>query len=80
MRRIAVARSRWHNEAHNITPKQVTKKSASILDLTGPSRQWAREGKETKSYRLEEERWQVAERSFDYLSQEKPPRPHYRHA
>lgn len=58
-----------YNEAHNITPKQVTKKSASILDLTGPSRQ-GKEGKETKSYRLEEERKQVAERSFDYLSQE----------
>lgn len=58
-----------YNEAHNITPKQVTKKSASILDLTGPSRQ-GKEGKETKSFRLEEERKQVAERSFDYLSQE----------
>ncbi len=57
------------NKEHGIVPKQIVKKSASILDLTGPSRGGI-ESKATKEYRLHNEQQQVAERSFDYLSKE----------
>lgn len=53
------------NKEHGITPKQIFKKSASILDLTGPSRQI--ETKAVREYKLEKEKAAVAERSFDYL-------------
>ena len=56
------------NKAHGIVPKQITKKSASILDLTGPSRQ--QEPRSVREYKMEKERTQVAERSFDYLKAE----------
>ena len=54
---------------HGIIPNQIIKKSASILDLTGPSRGGI-ESKATKEYRLQSEQQKVAERSFDYLSKE----------
>lgn len=57
------------NKEHGIVPKQIVKKSASILDLTGPSRGGI-ESKATKEYRLQSEQQKVAERSFDYLSKE----------
>lgn len=57
------------NKEHDIVPKQIVKKSASILDLTGPSRGGI-ESKATKEYRLQNEQQKVAERSFDYLSKE----------
>ena len=57
------------NKEHGIIPKQIIKKSASILDLTGPSRGGI-ESKATKEYRLQSEQQKVAERSFDYLSKE----------
>lgn len=57
------------NKEHGIVPKQIIKKSASILDLTGPSRGGI-ESKATKEYRLHNEQQKVAERSFDYLSKE----------
>lgn len=57
------------NKEHGIVPKQIVKKSASILDLTGPSR-GVIESKATKEYRLQSEQQKVAERSFDYLSKE----------
>ena len=57
------------NKEHGIVPKQIVKKSASILDLTGPSRGGI-ESKATKEYRLHNEQQKVAERSFDYLSKE----------
>lgn len=57
------------NKEHGIVPKQIIKKSASILDLTGPSRGGI-ESKATKEYRLQSEQQKVAERSFDYLSKE----------
>lgn len=57
------------NKEHGIVPKQIVKKSASILDLTGPSR-GGMESKATKEYRLHNEQQKVAERSFDYLSKE----------
>ncbi len=57
------------NKEHGIVPKQIVKKSASILDLTGPSR-GVIENKATKEYRLQSEQQKVAERSFDYLSKE----------
>lgn len=57
------------NKEHGIVPKQIVKKSASILDLTGPSR-GVIESKATKEYRLHNEQQKVAERSFDYLSKE----------
>lgn len=57
------------NKEHGIVPKQIIKKSASILDLTGPSRGGI-ESKVTKEYRLQSEQQKVAERSFDYLSKE----------
>lgn len=57
------------NKEHGIVPKQIVKKSASILDLTGPSRGGI-ESKATKEYRLHSEQQKVAERSFDYLSKE----------
>lgn len=57
------------NKEHGIVPKQIVKKSASILDLTGPSRGGI-ESKATKEYRLQNEQQKVAERSFDYLSKE----------
>lgn len=57
------------NKEHGIIPKQIIKKSASILDLTGPSRGGI-ESKATKEYRLQSEHQKVAERSFDYLSKE----------
>lgn len=57
------------NKEHDIVPKQIVKKSASILDLTGPSRGGI-ESKATKEYRLQSEQQKVAERSFDYLSKE----------
>lgn len=57
------------NKEHGIVPKQIVKKSASILDLTGPSR-GVIENKATKEYRLHSEQQKVAERSFDYLSKE----------
>ena len=57
------------NKEHDIVPKQIVKKSASILDLTGPSRGGI-ESKATKEYRLHNEQQKVAERSFDYLSKE----------
>lgn len=57
------------NKEHGIVPKQIVKKSASILDLTGPSRGGI-ESKVTKEYRLQSEQQKVAERSFDYLSKE----------
>ena len=57
------------NKEHGIVPKQIVKKSASILDLTGPSRGGI-ESKATMEYRLQSEQQKVAERSFDYLSKE----------
>ena len=57
------------NKKYGIVPKQIVKKSASILDLTGPSRGGI-ESKATKEYRLQSEQQKVAERSFDYLSKE----------
>ena len=57
------------NKEHGIVPKQIVKKSASILDLTGPSRGGI-ESKATKEYHLQSEQQKVAERSFDYLSKE----------
>lgn len=57
------------NKKYGIVPKQIIKKSASILDLTGPSRGGI-ESKATKEYRLQSEQQKVAERSFDYLSKE----------
>ena len=57
------------NKEHGIVPKQIVKKSASILDLTGPSRGGI-ESKATKEYRLQSEQQKVAERNFDYLSKE----------
>ena len=57
------------NKEHGIVPKQIVKKSVSILDLTGPSRGGI-ESKATKEYRLQSEQQKVAERSFDYLSKE----------
>ncbi|WP_288293215.1 excinuclease ABC subunit UvrB [uncultured Porphyromonas sp.] len=57
------------NKEHGIVPKQIVKKSASILYLTGPSRGGI-ESKATKEYRLQSEQQKVAERSFDYLSKE----------
>lgn len=55
-----------YNEEHGIVPKQVKKASASILDLTGPSREL--EDRKAKEYRLEQERNRVAEQSLAYLS------------
>lgn len=57
------------NKKYGIVPKQIIKKSASILDLTGPSRGGI-ESKATKEYRLQSEQQKVAERGFDYLSKE----------
>lgn len=58
-----------YNKEHGIVPKQVTKKSASILDLTGPSR-GGFESKEVRQYRIESEKQKVAEKGFEYLSKE----------
>lgn len=57
-----------YNEKHGIIPQQIVKKSASILDLTGPSRPL--ESKAIREYRIEKEKTAVAERSFDYLKAE----------
>lgn len=54
-----------YNKEHGIIPKQITKQSASILELTGPSRQ--AETKSVREYRMEREKIEVAESSFDYL-------------
>ena len=54
------------NKAHGIIPKQVVKESASILDLTGPSKQV--EKKEVRDYRHQQEVQIVAEQSLAYLS------------
>lgn len=57
-----------YNEANGIIPKQIIKKSASILDLTGHSKPL--ENRSVRNYRIENEKNAVAERSFDYLASE----------
>ncbi|TFH94226.1 excinuclease ABC subunit UvrB [Porphyromonas levii] len=59
-----------YNKLHGIVPKQIIKKSASILELTGPSKGGAFEPKEVRQYRVETDRQRAAEKGFEYLSKE----------
>lgn len=59
-----------YNKLHRIVPKQIVKKSASILELTGPSRGGGFETKEVRQYRIEADRQRAAEKSFDYLTKD----------
>ncbi|MDO5016839.1 MAG: excinuclease ABC subunit UvrB [Porphyromonas sp.] len=54
------------NKEHGITPKQIVKKSASILDLTGPSRGGS--GKSPRPYSTGSQSSNVAEKELGYLS------------
>lgn len=54
-----------YNEAHGITPKQIIKRSASILDLTGPSKELQRP--QPKEYRIEQQQIKAAEKSLDLM-------------
>ncbi|MDO5036549.1 MAG: excinuclease ABC subunit UvrB [Porphyromonas sp.] len=57
------------NKKNGIVPKQISnKKSASILELTGPSKLQAERGQ--RSYNIEERQKLVAEKSLAYLSAE----------
>lgn len=58
------------NRQHGIVPKQIIKKSSSILELTGPSRGGTFETREVRQYRIEADRQRAAEKSFEYLSKE----------
>lgn len=58
------------NRQHGIVPKQIIKKSSSILKLTGPSRGGTFETREVRQYRIEADRQRAAEKSFEYLSKE----------
>lgn len=54
-----------YNEKHNITPKQIIKKSASILDITGPSKEIQKP--QPREYRIEQEQIKAAEKSLDLM-------------
>ncbi len=54
-----------YNKAHGITPKQIIKKSASILDLTGPSRDL--QAPKPREYKIEQEKIRAAEKSLDLM-------------
>lgn len=56
-----------YNNKHHITPKQIVKKSASILDLTGPGRAVA-ETSNIRTYDSKNNKQKVAEHDFAYLS------------
>lgn len=56
------------NEEHGIVPQQIVKKSASILDLTGPSRE--RPQGSSRDYKIEQEHKVVAEKTSEYMSAE----------
>lgn len=56
------------NEEHGIIPTQIVKKSASLLDLTGPSRE--RPQGSAREYKIESEHKIVAEKTVEYMSAE----------